>query len=364
MSSGLVKAKKYDWKDSNVAMFGSDTDRQVKKESAETEPAWAGAGQAVGLKIWRIVKFEVTEWPESDYGSFYSGDSYIILNTYQEDGSDEFLYDVHFWIGKNSTQDEYGTAAYKTVELDTFLDDKAIQHREVEGYESKKFLSYFKKMNIMRGGADTGFRHVVPEEYTPRLLQFNGKGRHITVKEVPLNRAKLNPDDVFLLDMGLTIVQWNGEGANKDERFKAAQYVNELKGERGKADSEVIDSTESESHPFYDALTEDDEDDEDVNDGAEIKELYRVSDASGELDIAKIKDSDVSMDDFSANDVFILDCGKAAYVWVGSEASPAEKKNGFAYAQKHLSGTSHAIIPITVLREGQRNADFEAALAA
>ena len=31
--------------------------------------------------------------------------------------------------GKHSTQDEYGTAAYKTVELDTYLDDKPIQHR-------------------------------------------------------------------------------------------------------------------------------------------------------------------------------------------------------------------------------------------
>ena len=50
------------------------------EESAETEPAWSGAGQEVGLKIWRIVKFEVTEWPAEDYGSFYSGDSYIILN--------------------------------------------------------------------------------------------------------------------------------------------------------------------------------------------------------------------------------------------------------------------------------------------
>lgn len=52
---GLRKAKKYDWKDTNLALFGSDTEKQVKKESADSEPAWKGCGQEVGVKIWRIV---------------------------------------------------------------------------------------------------------------------------------------------------------------------------------------------------------------------------------------------------------------------------------------------------------------------
>ena len=30
--SKMIKAKKYDWKDSNMALFGSDTDKQVKSK--------------------------------------------------------------------------------------------------------------------------------------------------------------------------------------------------------------------------------------------------------------------------------------------------------------------------------------------
>ena len=37
---------------------------------------------------------------------------------------------------------------------------------------------------IMKGGAETGFRHVSPREYQPRLLHFRKEGGHIVLKEV------------------------------------------------------------------------------------------------------------------------------------------------------------------------------------
>jgi len=366
--SGLVKAKKYDWKDSNMALFGSDTEKQVKKESAESEPAWQGAGQEVGLKIWRIVKFEVTEWPEEDYGKFYGGDSYIVLNTYKKDEDAERLdYDLHFWIGNASTQDEYCTVAYKTVELDTFLDDAAIQHREVHGQESEKFRSLFPGgIEVMEGGAESGFRHVEPEEYKPRLLLFSGKGTNISVKEVPLSQSRLTPNDVFILDMGLQIIQWNGSESSPFERNKAATYCQKLEGEHSGASAETVDQDSiSQSHMFHQTLVDEDEEDMTNDTGNGSKGLYKVSDADGSIGFEKIKEpGDISMEDLDPADVFVLDAGCECFVWVGSNASPTEKHNGFGYAHRHLVGTNHCLVPITVIKEGQQCPEFENAMAA
>lgn len=361
--SGLVKAKKYDWKDSNMALFGSDLERQVKKESAQTEPAWEGAGQEVGLKIWRVVKFEIKDWPQEEYGSFYNGDSYIILNTYKEGDSEDLEYDVHFWIGKNSSQDEYGTAAYKTVELDTFLDDKAVQHREVQGFESDLFKSYFKKLMVMEGGAESGFRHVVPEEYKPRLLRFCGTSRNVEVYEVPKHKSCLNSNDVFILDMGRTIYQYNGTNSNKDERFKAMQFVQELESERGDAKGEVLEEDDlRDSHEFMQQLTDEEPDDPDVPLEDEEKKLYRLSDHK--FDQIKAGD-EISKGDLVSDDVFLLYNGKNVFVWVGNNASREEKRNGIPYAHSFLGGeVGKPNCPVTVISEGQRSNAFEVAMTA
>lgn len=365
--SGLTKPKTYDWQDSNVAFFGSADDRKVKKESAETEPAWKNAGIKVSLKIWRIVNFKVQDWPERDYGKFYSGDSYIILNTFKPNpNANELAYDLHFWIGSQSSQDEYGTAAYKTVELDTYLDDKPVQHREVEGYESSLFKSYFKNgITIMEGGAESGFNHVTPTEYKPRFFHFKGDKKSVVVMQVPLCLDRLKSDDVFILDNGLSLYQWNGSGCNKDEKFKALQYLQGLKSERGNAQCETLDESDtSKSHEFYTFLNHADEPDHVHPLKASTKTLHKVSDDSGHLKQEHIKTGNVSKADLTKDDVFIIDAGDNCFVYIGSRASKGESQNGLSYAHKYLMGTDHKLAPITVIKEGQHNKEFESAIAA
>ncbi|KAI6648969.1 Gelsolin [Oopsacas minuta] len=367
--AGLVKAKEYDWKDSNVALIGSDLDRSVKKEAAKTEPAWKGAGEGVGVQIWRIEKFKVVHWPKSDYGSFYNGDSYIILNTYKEEDSDALLYDLHFWIGKHSSQDEYGTAAYKTVELDTLLDDKPIQHREVEGEESSLFKTYFPIMTMWDGGVDTGFRHVEPEKYRSRLLHLHGDKKHVEIKEVSLKKALLDSSDVFILDLGLKLFQYNGATSNKDEKYKAVQYMQDLKSRRPKAITETLEEHElTKTHEFMKALSDDGATDSEKNTKGRKSQLvrcapqvFKVSDQSGKLEMSHVSDGKVTRAMLDPNDVFIIDIGDICFVWVGDGASPTEKQNGMPYAHNYLMKTEHPLARVTVIKQAneKNSKDFK-----
>ena len=50
---------KINWKDSNLALFGSDLEKKIKAAAAGEEKAWDGLGNSVVLKVWRIEKFLV-----------------------------------------------------------------------------------------------------------------------------------------------------------------------------------------------------------------------------------------------------------------------------------------------------------------
>jgi len=352
-----------------MALFGSPLEREVKEAAAGKEPAWIGSGEAIGLEIWRVVKFNIVPWPKEQYGEFYMGDSYIILNTWKEEDEEEFQYDLHFWIGKYSTQDEYGTAAYKTVELDTYHKDKPIQHREVQGFESDLFRSYFGTIEYLAGGAESGFRHVTPDSYTHRLLHISGSKKNVEVKEVVLSKNSVKPGDIYILDLGTELIQWNGSGANMHEKSKAMQYLMDLKNKRSHENmsSEVYD--QGDDKEFWDRLPEDEveeEDEETLIAGTKelFKELFRLSDAEGAMNFDKVGEGDsLSKEELKSEDVFIVDNHRHVYVWVGEGASEMEKFQAIGRAHIYLSRTDHGIAPITRILEGKETSLFKANFA-
>jgi len=356
---GIEGREKFGWKDSNVGLFGSEADKKIKKESAETEPAWKGVGKKVGLKQWRINKFKVEACPIEEYGKFYSGDSYIILRTYKEEDGDELKFDVHFWIGKYSTADEFGTAAYKTVELDTFLDDKAIQHREVQANESELFKSYFDFFTIMKGGYDTGFNRVTPVSYKTRLFHIVGEKKQIAVNEIGLKKGNLNSEDVFVVDCGMRIYQFNGETANKDEKFRATQYVNQMRSERmGKPRLDILEEKSiSPKHPMYKKLPEGKS-----KEKAEAVEnspaMHRITDSTGHRTSMKEICQGLDKSKLDSNDVILCDSGKEIFLWIGKGASIDERRNCQGYAHTYAKELPNPYVPITVLKEGDESKEF------
>jgi hypothetical protein len=69
--------------DSNVALMNSDLAKSVREAAAQFEPEWEGAGKQVGIEIWRSENLGVKRWEKKEYGKFFDGDSYIVLNTYK-----------------------------------------------------------------------------------------------------------------------------------------------------------------------------------------------------------------------------------------------------------------------------------------
>lgn len=363
----MLKAKVYNVADTNMALFGSDIERNVKKAAAEHEDQWKGVAGNVGLRIWRIEQFKVVPWPHEKYGQFHKGDSYIVLNAYKV--NDAIKYDVHFWLGSETTQDEAGTAAYKTVELDTLLDDVPVQHREVEAFESQLFISYFPTgIRLLAGGVETGFNHVAPETYQPRLLHVRGTFKSITSSQVPLSTSSLNSSDVFILDLGLKIIQWNGSKCNGAERNKAAQLSRAIDDERkGLATVEVISEGE-ETDEFWGPLGGQGPIAAEAHSThlqAHEPVLNRLSDASGSLQFSEVGNGKLSRDLLSSDDAFILDTGAEIFAWIGKGASENERKFAVQFAQQYLNTKSlPPQTPITRILEGGENEVFATCFAA
>ena len=398
-----TKERQPDWKETNMSLFGSDIEKKIKAAAADGEPQWDDAGKKVGLQIWRIEQFKVKKWPSNKHGKFHRGDSYIVLNTFianPDINPDKLAWDVHFWIGSESTQDEYGTAAYKTVELDDKLGGDPVQHREVEQNESDLFLKYFPKgITYLEGGVESGFKSAADRDlgFTTTMYQVKGRATNILLSETPLSRSAMNSGDVFILDTEEVIYQWNGNQSNaqvepltrythtatpcdelspaspsfahprppsptlahlrppSQEKSQAKEICLGMRGDRG-------------GKPKIETLDEG-TDGMDKNEGMWAflpgeRKLMGIKIADIKIQTAEKGGSDEKVEAFQmtlyrvkegggvsrvhrgkakppvnllkSNHVYLLDTGFEVYLWMGGKAPSALRGSAFPYAQKYL----------------------------
>uniref|UniRef100_A0A674HPP3 Villin-1 n=1 Tax=Taeniopygia guttata TaxID=59729 RepID=A0A674HPP3_TAEGU len=306
-----------------------------------------------------LQNMEMVPVPTKSYGNFYEGDCYVLLST-RKSGSN-FSYDIHYWLGKESSQDEQGAAAIYTTQMDDHLGSVAVQHREAQGHESDTFRAYFKQgLVYKKGGVASGMKHVETNTYNvQRLLHVKGK-KNVVAGEVEMSWKSFNRGDVFLLDLGQLIIQWNGPESNRNERLRAMTLAKDIRDRErgGRAKVGVVDGEDEDASPglmkvlkhvlgekrdIQPAIP-------DVKVDQALKsslKLYHVSNTSGNLVIQEVAVRPLTQDMLLHEDCYILDQGGIKiFVWKGKNANKEEKQQamsralGFIKAKNYPDSTS------------------------
>ncbi|KAJ3611630.1 hypothetical protein NHX12_021645, partial [Muraenolepis orangiensis] len=295
--------------------------------------------------------------PAQGFGNFFEGDCYLVLYVSPNQRSTGGSADIHYWIGGSSSQDEQGAAAILVSQLDETLGGSPIQHREVQGSESPKFRSYFKNGIIIL-----------------RLLHVKGR-KNVTAAEVDVSWSSFNKGDIFLLDMGKAIVQWNGPQSNRREKLKAVLLAQDIRDRErgGRAQITVVEGSDEEDTPGLMKIMRDvlgqrtgqlkdaiPDEGHDVSQGNTVK-LYHVSDKSGKLVVQEVASQPLTQDLLHSTDCYIVDQGGSSLlVWKGRKASQEERRSalssavGFIKAKNYPKSTN-----VEVMAEGGESAIFK-----
>lgn len=227
---------------------------------------------------------------------------------------------------------------------------------------------------------ESGFNHVEPDQYEPRLLKVNGRFKKVQVYQVALDLNSMNSTDVFVLDGGLSLYQYNGDKCNVWEKRKGNEIVDGLQEDRSidSKNTAIIegfgDSGESvdafweyfggkpDSAPPDTAVN----DQEQKESGNVTPTINKVTDDSGKVVISEVvrglKQFKRSL--LESDDCFIVDLGYSVYIWIGSGSSKAEKREAMKYAVEYCMASGRSIsTPMVRVTEGNETEEFLSAFA-
>ncbi|XP_006890717.1 PREDICTED: villin-like protein [Elephantulus edwardii] len=327
------------------------------------------------LHIWVIENLKMVPVPEKAYGNFFEEHCYVVLHPQNLKAAQGTVpSDLHYWVGEAASAEAQDTAATFVQRLQEALGDRTVQHREAQGHESDCFLSYFSPGVIYRkGGLSSGLMHVETDIYSiRRLLHIRGR-KHVSATEVTLSWDSFNVSDIFLLDLGKVMIQWNGPKSSIAEKARGLALTYSLRDkERGGRAQVGVVNDEKEApelmqimeavlgckgnnlpagKPNRRSITQ--------LQKAKVR-LYQVYEKGKDLVIQELATCPLTQDLLQEESCYILDQGGCKiYVWQGRRSRLHEKKAAFSRAGGFIQAKGYpGYTNVEVVNDGAESAAF------
>ncbi|KAG2616453.1 villin-1-like isoform X1 [Panicum virgatum] len=329
------------------------------------DDAFLGVGDKPGLDIWCIVGSSLAPLAKSQHGKFYARNCYIILNT-AELKTGVRRHDVHYWVGEEAKEEDCLMASDKAVELDAALGSNTVQHRETQGEESDKFLSYFRPC-IIPVHSHSPSHMEGSRNKSSQTTMFSCEGEHVArVTEVVFSRSSLDHKGVFIVDTASKIFVFSGCNSSVQTRAKALDVVRHLKENRhsGRCEIAAIEDGklvgDSDAGEFWnlfggyapiprDLL-------EAVSMNMPLEKLFWINKRTLVPMEAHLLDREILNSDRS----YILDCSTEIFLWMGMTTLVSERKTSVTALEDyvHSQGRSSAVRTV-IMTEGHETDDFK-----
>ncbi|KAJ3169847.1 hypothetical protein HDU88_000487 [Geranomyces variabilis] len=347
----------------------------------------ADIGHRAGVTVFRIEGLKPVLQPSSRRGRFCIADCYIVLHTVSRhattsasksnksarnavavdvDDDDETMmsHRIYVYIGAKAEIDKRFCAAMFSTGLRNWIYATRNVERETSGDESPDFLALFGTKFVLDenidAAADTSLFVAQEKRWPCRMYMLCGN-KEIKLRLVCPSARSLKSANVFLLDWGNELYQWNGAQSSLQQRAKCRILTSRINRHERVGKAEIFEIEEgSETSEFWSMLggpravpkphddrsdgephTSDDSDAEDdrraheeethaqqqAEDArfAEIGDapavLYRAfEDISDEVDTHIVKVGKLARAMLVSDAAYVLDAGVELFLWIGKNA--------------------------------------------
>ncbi|KAL6897749.1 hypothetical protein ACP4OV_006708 [Aristida adscensionis] len=332
------------------------------------DDAFLGVGDKPGLDIWCIVGSSLVPVAKSLHGKFYTGNTYIILNT-AELKSGVRRHDVHYWVGEEAKEEDCLMASDKAVELDVALGSNTVQCRETQGEESDKFLSYFKPCIIPVQGSFSSHLKGSGDK-SNQITMFRCQGEHVArIMEVPFSRSSLDHKSVFIVDTPSKIFLFSGCNSSMQARARALDVVKHLKESRhaGRCEIAAIEDGvlvgDSDAGEFWNLFGGFAPIPRDLPDAVREESMAMPSKRLiwiNKRNLVPIEAHLLDREILNSDRSYLLDCGTEIFLWMGMTTLVSERKSAVTALEDYVHSQGRSTnIRTVIMTEGHETVDFK-----